>query len=328
MQACKPTIIPIASGKGGVGKSFFTANIAMALADMGHETVAVDLDLGGSNLHSLFGLPNRFPGIGDFLKANGKELEDLVVSLPEANLKFLPGDGRTPFLANIPYAQKQKLISGIKRLPADYILLDLGAGTSFNTLDFFRLSSRGIVITTLEYPSILSMLAFLKNSLLRVIERTFAGDERILEMLAILYKQSVTEPQTTMDAVRNRIASVDNEAGEKMSELCKQYRPRIIFNMGEDPEELKAAEQINNILKSILSIEADYFGFIFEDPIVRKSVKRRVAFYTNYRDDVPAKCLKNIAERIMKFWDRSIQNSNHLLLQSTKKFYECHGMPN
>lgn len=135
-----------------------------------------------------------------------------------------------------------------------------------------------------------------------------------------VYKQSVTEPQTTMDAVRKRIASVDNEAGEKMSELCKQYRPRIIFNMGEDPEEIKAAEQINNILKSILSIEADYFGFIFEDPIVRKSVKRRVAFYTNYRDDVPAKCLKSIAERIMKFWDRSIQTATTFFFSPQKKF--------
>jgi cellulose biosynthesis protein BcsQ len=65
----KTTIIPIASGKGGVGKSFLTANLGVVLAEMGHTTVVVDMDLGGSSLHFFLGLSNRFPGIGDFLKA-------------------------------------------------------------------------------------------------------------------------------------------------------------------------------------------------------------------------------------------------------------------
>jgi Mrp family chromosome partitioning ATPase len=63
-----PVIIPIASGKGGVGKSFLAANLAMALAQSGHRTIAADLDLGGSNLHSFLGLPNRHPGICDFIR--------------------------------------------------------------------------------------------------------------------------------------------------------------------------------------------------------------------------------------------------------------------
>ena len=74
-----PKIVPIASGKGGVGKTFLTANLAIALAEAGHRTIAVDMDLGGSNLYSFLGIPNRFPGIGDFLKARSAELEDLQV---------------------------------------------------------------------------------------------------------------------------------------------------------------------------------------------------------------------------------------------------------
>jgi flagellar biosynthesis protein FlhG len=73
------TIIPVASGKGGVGKSLIAANLSMALARLGHETVAVDLDLGGSNLHSYFGLPNKFPGIGDYLKGGRSDLENLLI---------------------------------------------------------------------------------------------------------------------------------------------------------------------------------------------------------------------------------------------------------
>jgi len=170
----KPVIIPIAGGKGGVGKTFIAANLAIALAEMGHATVAIDLDLGGSNLHSFLGLHNRFPGVGDFLKARSDELANMLVPTDVPNLQFIPGEGRTPFMANIPYAQKLRLVSRIKRIPARYVLMDLGAGTTFNTLDFFRMSPHGIVVTTPEYPSIISTLAFLKHFLLRTVERSFA----------------------------------------------------------------------------------------------------------------------------------------------------------
>jgi len=123
------TIIPIAAGKGGVGKSFLAANLAIALAELGHRTIAVDLDLGGCNLHSFLGLPNRFPGVGDFLKARSAQLEELLVPTQAPHLSFLPGDGKTPFMANIAYAQKVKLIYHIEKLRAEYIILDLGAGS-------------------------------------------------------------------------------------------------------------------------------------------------------------------------------------------------------
>jgi hypothetical protein len=128
-------IIPVASGKGGVGKTFIAANLALALAERGHRVVAVDLDFGGANLHSLLGISNRHAGIGDFLKARTAELEDLLVPAGAPNLSFLPGDGKTPFMANIAYAQKIKLMVRIRKLPADFILLDLGAGSSLGGIE-------------------------------------------------------------------------------------------------------------------------------------------------------------------------------------------------
>ena len=73
------TIIPVAGGKGGVGKSFVTANLAVALAQRGHRTIAVDLDLGNSNLHSLLGLENRYPGVGEYLRGTVKCSPDELI---------------------------------------------------------------------------------------------------------------------------------------------------------------------------------------------------------------------------------------------------------
>src|ERR1051325_11641020 len=143
------TIIPVAGGKGGVGKSFITANLAIALAQRGHRTVAVDLDLGNSNLHSLLGLENCYAGVGDYLKSAMNCLpEQLIVETGIPNLGFIPGDARMPFMANLKVPEKTRLVKFLRSISARYVLLDLSAGTPYNTLDLFRLGSSGIVVTT------------------------------------------------------------------------------------------------------------------------------------------------------------------------------------
>jgi flagellar biosynthesis protein FlhG len=321
----RTTIIPIASGKGGVGKSFLTANLGVVLAEMGHTTVVVDMDLGGSNLHFFLGLPNRFPGIGDFLKARSAKLEDLLVSTETPNLMFLPGDGFSPFMANIPYAQKIRLISHMVRLPAEYILLDLGAGTSFNTLDFFRLSPHGFVVTTPEYPAIMNMLVFLKNLILRVIEGNITRNKYLCDTLNSFYNQPMTAEGKTIEELRSRIDAIDGEAGRTIAALCHKYRPRIVFNMGEHPDEIKIAAQINKSLEDSLSINADYFGFIFHDMAIGQSVKKRTVFMTSYRDSMAAENIKRIADRIVQYWDRHVTNSAQLLLNKTRQVFDSHG---
>jgi flagellar biosynthesis protein FlhG len=316
-----PTIIPIASGKGGVGKTFFTANLAIALAEMGHPTIAVDTDLGGSNLHFSLGLHNRFPGIGSFLKARSAELEEMLVTTEIPNLQFLPGDGTSPFMANIPHAQKIRLISRIVNLPAEYILLDLGAGTSFNTLDFFRLSRHGFVITTPEYPAIMNMMTFLKHLLLRIIAGNFTKNNNISQMLHAMYK---TDQQINIIELQERIGDIDPVAGNKVKKLCRQYRPRLVFNMGEHPDEIKLSEQIDNNLMNILSMEVDYFGFIFNDPAVRQSIKEKIPFIPCNRKTMTTKNIEHIANRIVKYWNKPIDKSAQRLLNHTRKTYENH----
>ena len=313
------TIIPVASGKGGVGKTFLTANVAMALAQRGHKTIAVDMDLGGSNLHSFLGLPNRYPGIGDFLKAKTADLEELLVSTAIPNLQFLPGDGRSPFMANIPHGQKQKLIRRIQALPAEFVLLDLGSGTTFNTLDVFRLSAHGLVVTTLEYPSIMNMLTFLKLVVLREIEKRLKHSSLILDELRSFYNQPISEDQKDIVALQERIAAIDEASGNMVLDVCKRYRPRILFNRGYHPDEMKISGQIDSALEGMLSLKADYFGFVFEDQAVREVAKKRIAFLPAYPDTIVAKSMGRIADRIINYWKIPVEGSAELLLKSTQK---------
>ncbi len=315
-------VIPVAAGKGGVGKTFLTANLSLALAEMGHRTIAVDLDLGGSNLHSFLGLPNRFPGVGDFLKARSAELDELLVPTENPNLRFLPGDGKTPFMANIAYVQKIKLLSHIHKLPADYILLDLGAGSSFNTLDFFRLSPKGILLTTPEPPAIMGMMVFLKNFLLRTIERKMSDNPTIRNLLREMYKQPIGKQMATIVDLQHQLALEDREVGKIVAEFCKNCRPRVVFNRGEHPDEMSLTHQISKSAKDILGIETDYFGYIFNDRSVRKSVLMRQAFLPNFSESLAAENIFRIAERIVRYWNEPISDSAALLLKNVVHVYE------
>ncbi len=315
-------VIPIAGGKGGVGKSLLTANLAIALAQLGHPTVVIDLDLGNCNLNSLLGLPNRFPGIGDYLRTEAFALDELLLSTEIPGLKFLPGDGRMPFMANITHSQKIHLISKIRQIPARYVLLDLGAGCAFNTLDFFGMVSRGLVVSTAEYPSAMSALVFLKNFITRKIDRALARNPEVAGLLQALYVQPMQEAHVTIRSFLERVEKTDPEAAGQIREICQTYKPRVVFNMGEHPEELEILENITRSAREVLSLEIEHFGFIFTDPAVRESIRKRVALISLRPESLVAETITLLAKRIVRSWNDSIPDSAERLINHTRQVYE------
>ncbi|MEF3254935.1 MAG: P-loop NTPase, partial [Deferribacterales bacterium] len=133
-------IISIASGKGGVGKSFFAANLAISMNQLNGDTLLVDGDLGGANLHSFLGLKAQGRGIYNFLKENFK-IEDVILKSP-ANVDFIGGSSDILGMAHINNFEKLKIINHLKRTKYSYIVMDLGAGTSYNMIDFFNFSDK------------------------------------------------------------------------------------------------------------------------------------------------------------------------------------------
>jgi len=317
-RAC-PVIIPVGSGKGGVGKSFLTANLAIALAEMNRPTIAVDLDLGGSNLHSFLGLANRYPGVGDFIHGAAPSLDGLLVETGVPNLRFLPGDGRTPFLANLGSALKQKLIRHLRSLPAEYILLDLGAGATFNTLDFFACAPAGILVTTPDLPSVMGMQVFLKNHLLRRIDRKLSlnGFRPLRPLFKSLLQQPMQALPATLKGLRTRMMDQEQAAELAFSQAADGLRPRVVFNMGSGPEESRMALGIRESLAEVLGVEPDFFGFVFQDPGVRRALADRIPFMTGFRESMAARNITKIAERIVRFWGQPIPDSAARMIRHT-----------
>jgi flagellar biosynthesis protein FlhG len=275
-------ILPVASGKGGVGKTVFTANLGVSLARQGKTVVLVDLDLGGSNLHTCLGIRNRHPGIGNLIQRQERNLSALLVPTQIRRLHFIPGDALLPGTANLSYQQKRKIIRELRQLPADFVLLDLGSGTSYNTVDFYLTSATGIVVITPETTSILNAYSFLKTVLFRVLELTFPRGGRERQIVREFLARRIEGSEASFDALLDLVAREFPSSAAEARRRVRTLSVMVVVNMGDSPADLDIAGRLRSVARRNLDLELDYIGILRTDPAIRRSIlERRPAVLTN-----------------------------------------------
>ena len=294
-----PVFIAVGGGKGGVGKSLISSGIATALALRGRSTVCVDLDLGGANLHTFFGLRSAEKGIGDFLfRPSSRNLDDYGVGCDVPNLRLIPGGGFIPGIANLYYFQKLKILRGLKRLDYEFVVLDLGAGTNYNVIDFFSITRSGIVVTNPEPTAILNAYEFIKNVLFRIFSRSFKQGHIAQE---IIEAHKFGENQQQGSSVRDlleQLYQVDQEAGDKISAICNQFRPCLVLNMVKSREHSRAvASNLIDICKNFLDIELRYLGAVPRDEVVSRELVKLKNIVISRPESPAVKAIMTLAER-------------------------------
>lgn len=154
-------IIAVTSGKGGVGKSSLTVNLAAEFSTRGFRTIIIDVDLGLSNAHILAGMK---PGktLTDFLDGS-VALADIVMDGP-AGVKLISGGSGVREMANLDASGRRRILDAIEQLRphCDLILLDTGAGISNAVTDFVSISNHTIVVTTSNFAAIADAYGIIK----------------------------------------------------------------------------------------------------------------------------------------------------------------------
>ena len=220
----------IGGGKGGVGKSFLTASMGVVLAGMGNSVIVVDADLGSANLHVFLGIKSPPRTLVDVLEGSATP-EEALLPTSQPGLRLLSCAADILGIANPEPSEKERIIGFISRLDADYILVDLGAGTSYNVLDFFNMSNEGIIVASPDPASIQSAYSFTKSSVYRRVQRKFSSNEVVVSALNQLREVAGgTRPQTMMDFYDTLCAS-DPGLAEQVAATVDQYRPLIIVKL-------------------------------------------------------------------------------------------------
>ena len=154
-------IFAVTSGKGGVGKTSFSVNLATEFARRGYRTIVVDTDLGLANAHILAGLkPEKT--LSDYLE--GKALLPEVVVDGVGGVKYISGGSGVKEMANLDDAGRAKILGAIQELRpyCDLIILDTGAGVSRAVTDFVSVSDHTIVVTTSNFAAIADAYGIIK----------------------------------------------------------------------------------------------------------------------------------------------------------------------
>jgi flagellar biosynthesis protein FlhG len=154
-------VIAVASGKGGVGKTNLTANLAVALARRGLRVCVVDADLGLANLDVLLGL-SPAASLRDVLQGE-RRLRDIMVEGP-AGIRIVPAASGFEELTTLTAADRQRLLDEIETLDdsMDALLLDTAAGISPNVLYFAAAAADVLIVITPEPTSLTDAYALIK----------------------------------------------------------------------------------------------------------------------------------------------------------------------
>jgi flagellar biosynthesis protein FlhG len=180
-EACK--IATVAGCKGGVGKSVIACAIAIEAGRSGLDVILVDADLGGPNMHTYLGIQSPELVISDFLSRRIPTIEQIILRTEYPGVSFVSSAGNSPSQANLRFAQKAKIMKSLSLITSDLLIIDIGAGSSYDVMDFFSLTDGGIIVSTPEPTSIINSYSFVKNVAYRRITREFRNNSLATEIL-------------------------------------------------------------------------------------------------------------------------------------------------
>ncbi|MFI4873434.1 MAG: AAA family ATPase [Phycisphaerales bacterium JB061] len=196
----RPKLIALASGKGGVGKTYTSISLATAIADMGQRTVLVDADFGAANADIMLGLAPLRRLDECFVKgfSRGHSVGDIAIE-SGAGFRLIPGPvgmGRPPAAAD-----RNRLLASYSQLhdDTDVVLMDCSAGVGPCVLDLVSAADLSVIVLTPEPTSIADAYALVK-SLIR------KQGPQAAETLGLVVNQ--TESRSEAERVHRRIAAV------------------------------------------------------------------------------------------------------------------------
>ena len=262
-------VITVTSGKGGVGKTNFTVNLALALAALDQRVLLIDADLGMANVDVILGCSAQYSILN--LLEDHYSLRDVLANGPRG-IKFMTGGSGIYHLANLSSIQLQRITTQITQFDnwANIILIDTGAGINRNVLNFVMAADEVIIITTPEPTAITDAYAMMK---------AYVGNEG----------------SAPLNLVVNRILNKaeGQNVVEKLNKVATRFLGLTINELGFVYEDQNVVKAVKNQTPFLLS---------YPDSISASCIEQ-IANRLLYGENIPQpKGIRAFFDKILRLW--------------------------
>jgi flagellar biosynthesis protein FlhG len=272
----KSEIWAIGGGKGGTGKSFLTSSLGMKLALAGKRVTLIDGDWGGANLHTFLKIKKPRYSLTDFFERK-IPLSDIIQSTDIPNLRFVTGDIRSLDTVGIKYAQKLKLYRHIKNISADYVLLDLGAGSGYNTIDTFLVADKLIAVILPEVTAIENLYLFIKKVLFRKLNMLL-GEHGLKDAAKKAWKERITKDIKNIRELIRHIKDMSPEIAAIVDRTLTDFKLYLVMNQVKKDRHIDTGFSTKSVINTYFGIDCRYIGYIRYSEFFWKFVKQSEAF--------------------------------------------------
>lgn len=240
------SVYSVTSGKGGVGKTAVTANLAYSLAKLGKKVLILDADLGLANIDVVFGLTPKY-NLNHFFSGQ-QDLDSILVDGP-LGIKILPAGSGIQNFIRLDAHHKMRLLDGLDTMhnSFDYVLIDTEAGISENVTYFNTAAQEILVVTTPEPTAITDAYALMKllstkyhekhfnlvvnqiqheDEALDVYRKLTMVSNRYLD-ISIDYLGSVPEDRQMIESIRKQRVIIDLFPNSKITSAFSQLASRV-----------------------------------------------------------------------------------------------------
>jgi flagellar biosynthesis protein FlhG len=253
----------IGGGKGGTGKSLVANGLGTRLAERGFQVILVDTDFGGPNQHSYCGIRKPTASLLQFFE-DKMPLGAIVQKTKIQGLNLIAGNINSQNTDGLTVTQKQKLFRHIKNLQADHVILDLGAGTQYDTLDTFLLADVPVAVVAPDALSTENFYLFLKNLKYRQLNNVLSSvgmRERAREIWKNRAGYGIRSMKEFVDHLRTLSAAFSALFDQEQ----KRLRAHVVLNQVREYRQVEIGQAVTGAVNKFFHIPATYAGHVRYD---------------------------------------------------------------
>jgi flagellar biosynthesis protein FlhG len=294
----------VGGGKGGIGKSLLASNLAISLSRLGNTVTAIDLDLGGANLHTTLGVDLPKKSLSDFISKRSATLKECQVPTGLPHLNLISGAQDSVHVTQISQEQKRSIMKQARELDSDYLIFDLGAGTAAYTMDFFLEADVGVIALLPEPTCIENCYRFIKTAYYtRLLNSKNLVDIRELVAAATDSENEfgIKSPSDLFREVNRR----NPEAAMRLKKEITKFQPKLVLNQARTQTDVEIGNSVKAVCKRYFGVEMDYIGHLDYDSSVWQAIRRKRPLMMEFPNSKLVSTIDRMVQYLLKRYGKN-----------------------